>query len=145
MPKGTETSQQRLKENTGRIKHKIAIISGKGGVGKSTVSVNLALAFAMHDKTKKVGILDADITGPSVPKILGLHGQKLQVGPPGVFPVVGPLGIKVMSMDFLLPSDESPVIWRGPLKMGAIRQFLSDVLWGELDFLFYRSSAGDRR
>jgi ATP-binding protein involved in chromosome partitioning len=94
------------------------------------------MAFATLNRAKKVGILDADITGPSVPKILGVHGQRFPVGPPGVFPVSGPLGIKVASMDFLLPSDESPVIWRGPLKMGAIRQFLSDILWGELDFLF---------
>lgn len=128
--------QQALKLKMSRIKHKIAIISGKGGVGKSTVTVNLATAFAMHYPDKRVGILDADITGPSVPKILGLHGQRFQVGPPGVFPVSGPLGIKVVSMDFLLPSDESPVIWRGPLKMGVIRQFLSDVMWGELDFMF---------
>lgn len=131
-----DLSQQRLKQNMGRIRHKIAIISGKGGVGKSTVTVNLAMAFATFNRAKKVGILDADITGPSVPKILGVHGQRFPVGPPGVFPVSGPLGIKVASMDFLLPSDESPVIWRGPLKMGAIRQFLSDILWGELDFLF---------
>jgi ATP-binding protein involved in chromosome partitioning len=131
-----DLSQQRLKQNMGRIRHKIAIISGKGGVGKSTVTVNLAMAFATLNRAKKVGILDADITGPSVPKILGVHGQRFPVGPPGVFPVSGPLGIKVASMDFLLPSDESPVIWRGPLKMGAIRQFLSDILWGELDFLF---------
>jgi ATP-binding protein involved in chromosome partitioning len=131
-----DLSQHRLKQNMGRIRHKIAIISGKGGVGKSTVTVNLAMAFATLNRAKKVGILDADITGPSVPKILGVHGQRFPVGPPGVFPVSGPLGIKVASMDFLLPSDESPVIWRGPLKMGAIRQFLSDILWGELDFLF---------
>ena len=131
-----DLSQQRLKQNMARIRHKIAIISGKGGVGKSTVTVNLAMAFATLNRAKKVGILDADITGPSVPKILGVHGQRFPVGPPGVFPVSGPLGIKVASMDFLLPSDESPVIWRGPLKMGAIRQFLSDILWGELDFLF---------
>jgi ATP-binding protein involved in chromosome partitioning len=131
-----DLSQQRLKQNMGRIRHKIAIISGKGGVGKSTVTVNLAMAFSVLNRARKIGILDADITGPSVPKILGLHGQRFPVGPPGVFPVSGPLGIKVASMDFLLPSDESPVIWRGPLKMSAIRQFLSDILWGELDFLF---------
>jgi ATP-binding protein involved in chromosome partitioning len=128
--------QQALKRRMSKIKHKIAVISGKGGVGKSTVTVNLAMAFAMHNHANKVGILDADITGPSVPKILGLHGQRFQVGPPGIFPVPGPLGIKVVSMDFLMESDESPVIWRGPLKMGAIKQFLSDILWGELDFMF---------
>ncbi|MDQ1280642.1 MAG: Iron-sulfur cluster carrier protein [Thermoproteota archaeon] len=134
--KKEQLEQDILKLRMSKIKHKIAIISGKGGVGKSTVTVNLAIAFALHNHANKVGILDADITGPSVPKILGLHGQRFQVGPPGIFPVPGPLGIKVVSMDFLLENDESPVIWRGPLKMGAIKQFLSDMLWGELDFLF---------
>jgi ATP-binding protein involved in chromosome partitioning len=129
--------QQRLKQNLSKIKHKIAVISGKGGVGKSTVTVNLAVAFAMQGHANRVGILDADIHGPSVPKMLGLREQRFQVLPAGIiFPVVGPLGIKVVSMDFLLPSDDSPVIWRGPLKMRAIQQFLADVLWGELDFLF---------
>jgi len=120
-----------------KIKYKIAIISGKGGVGKSTVTVNLAMAFAMQDHANRVGILDADIHGPSIPKMLGLRGQRLQALAAGIiFPVIGPLGIKVVSMDFLLPSDDSPVIWRGPLKMRAIQQFLSDITWGELDFLF---------
>ncbi|MEM3873525.1 MAG: Mrp/NBP35 family ATP-binding protein [Candidatus Bathyarchaeia archaeon] len=128
--------QQRLKQRISRIKHKIAVISGKGGVGKSTVTVNLAMAFAMHGYANRVGILDADIHGPSIPKMLGLRGQRLQALAAGVIsPVAGPLGIKVVSMDFLLPSDESPVIWRGPLKMRAIQQFLSDITWGELDFL----------
>ena len=128
--------EQRLKVRMNKIKRKIAIISGKGGVGKSTVTVNLAMAFAIHGYANNVGILDADITGPCVPKMLGLHGQKLQAGPAGIFPALGPMGIKVLSMDFLLPSDESPVIWRGPLKMKAISQFLSDIVWGELEFLF---------
>jgi len=121
-----EEELQSLKLKMAKIKHKIAIISGKGGVGKSTVTVNLAMAFATHGYVNSVGILDADITGPCVPKILGIKGEKLQSGPPGIFPATGPLGIKVVSMDFLLPSDESPVIWRGPLKM----------VWGDLDFLF---------
>lgn len=128
--------EQRLKLKMRKIKHKIAIISGKGGVGKSTVTVNLAMAFAMHGYAKRVGILDADITGPCVPKMIGLHGQRLPASPAGIFPALGPLGIKVVSMDFLLPSEESPVIWRGPLKMRAISQFLSDIVWGELEFLF---------
>jgi ATP-binding protein involved in chromosome partitioning len=127
---------QRLKARMSKIKRKIAVISGKGGVGKSTVTVNLAMAFAMHGYANSVGILDADITGPCVPKMLGLHGQRLQAIPAGIFPALGPLGIKVVSMDFLLPSEESPVIWRGPLKMKAISQFLSDIVWGELEFLF---------
>jgi ATP-binding protein involved in chromosome partitioning len=128
--------EQRLKLKMSRIKHKIAIISGKGGVGKSTVTVNLAMAFAVHGYANHVGILDADITGPCVPKMLGLHGQRLPVSPAGISPALGPMGIKVVSMDFLLPSEESPVIWRGPLKMKAISQFLSDITWGELEFLF---------
>ncbi len=136
MRQAYEEEEQRLKARMSKVKHKVAVISGKGGVGKSTVTVNLAIAFAMHGYPYDVGILDADITGPCVPKIIGLHGKRLQAGPPGVFPAMGPLGIKVVSMDFLLPSDESPVIWRGPLKMKAISQFLSDIVWGELEFLF---------
>jgi ATP-binding protein involved in chromosome partitioning len=128
---------QRLKMKMSRIKHKIAIISGKGGVGKSTVTVNLAAAFALQGHTDKIGVLDADIHGPCVPKMLGLKGQKLKGGPAGIiFPVTGQHGIKVVSMDFLLPNDEAPVIWRGPLKMRVIQQFLSDIAWGELDYLF---------
>lgn len=119
-----------------KIKHKIAVISGKGGVGKTVTTVNLAIAFAMHGFAYSIGILDADIHGPCVPKMLGMHGQRLQAGPAGAFPAVGPLGVKVVSMDFLLQSEETPVIWRGPLKMTAIRQFLSEIVWGELDFLF---------
>ncbi|HVO36897.1 MAG TPA: Mrp/NBP35 family ATP-binding protein [Candidatus Acidoferrum sp.] len=127
--------EQKLRNRMSKVKHKIAVISGKGGVGKSTVAVNLAVALAMHGHTDRVGILDADIHGPSVPRMLGLTGQKLQLGPPGAFPPSGTLGIKVVSMDFLLPDENSPVIWRGPLKMAAIRQFLSDIVWGDLDIL----------
>jgi len=127
--------QQLLKVRMGKVRHKIAVISGKGGVGKSVVTVNLAMALAMHGSANYVGILDADIHGPCVPKMLGMKGQRLQVGPAGVFPAFGHLGIKVVSMDFLLPNDESPVIWRGPLKMAAIRQFLSEIAWGDLEFL----------
>ena len=121
-----------LRARMSKIKHKIAVISGKGGVGKSTVTVNLAAAFAK--KGYAVGILDADIHGPSVPKLLGLTGQQVKMGPPGAFPVPGPLGMKVISIDFFLP-EEVPTIWRGPLKMGAIRQFLQDIVWGDLDIL----------
>ena len=131
--KQASQEQQKLKDAMGKIKHKIAIISGKGGVGKSTVAVNLATAFAMQGK--RVGVLDADIHGPSVPRLLGLEGQQVKTGPTGVLPVDGPFGMKVMSIDFFLP-EQAPTIWRGPLKMRAIRQFLSDVVWGELDFLF---------
>ena len=127
------SEQQNLKEKMGKITYKIAIISGKGGVGKSTVTVNLATSFAMQGK--RVGVLDADIHGPSVPRLLGLEGQQAKASQTGLSPVEGPLGMKVMSIDFFLP-EQAPTIWRGPLKMRAIRQFLSDVDWGELDFLF---------
>lgn len=126
---------QKLKLKLSRIKHKIAIISGKGGVGKSTVTANLAMAFAMNGNT--VGVLDADIHGPCIPKMLGIKRQVMISGPEGMlFPITGKFGIKVVSMDFFLPNDETPVIWRGPLKMRALQQFLSDVTWGDLDYLF---------
>jgi len=130
--------EERLKRNMSRIKHKIAVISGKGGVGKSTVAANLAMAFAVHGYVNRVGILDIDIHGPCIPKLLGVKDQRYQVSPLGLgaLPVIGPMGIKVVSMDFLLQSQETPVIWRGPLKMQVIKQFLSDFMWGELDFLF---------
>ena len=122
-----------IKEKMSQIKHKIAVISGKGGVGKTLVTVNLATGLAKSGK--KVGVFDADLTGPCVPKMLGLKGRRLESGPAGIGPTEGPLGIKAVSMDFLLPSDDSPVVWRGPLKMGAIRQFLGEVNWGQLDYL----------
>jgi ATP-binding protein involved in chromosome partitioning len=126
--------QETLRLRMSKIKHKVAVISGKGGVGKSTITVNLAAVFAKSGHT--VGILDADIHGPSVPRLLGLTGQEVKVGPPGAFPVTGPLGMKVISIDFFLPEEQTPTIWRGPLKMRAIRQLLTDVVWGELDILF---------
>lgn len=128
---GRET---KLKETLSKIKYKIIVVSGKGGVGKSFVTANLAMAFAL--KGYAVGVLDADLHGPSIPKMLGLRGEVPTVSPIGVFPVIGPLNIKVMSMDFLIPSDEIPVMWRGPLKMSALSQFVADVIWGDLDILF---------
>ena len=126
--------QELLRYRMKQVKHKVAVISGKGGVGKSTITVNLAAAFALHGK--RVGILDADIHGPSVPRLLGLTGQQVKVGPLGAFPVTGALGMKVVSIDFFLPEERTPTIWRGPLKRTAIRQLLSDIVWGELDVLF---------
>ena len=133
---------QKLKKNMSHIKHKIAVISGKGGVGKSTVAANLAMAFALHGYKDRVGILDVDIHGPCIPKLLDLKGKKFQISPIGALPVTGPEGIKVVSMDFLIESQETPIIWRGPLKMQAIKQFLSDFMWGELDFLFIDAPPG---
>ena len=130
-----EREQELIKLRMGKIKHKIAIISGKGGVGKSLVTVNLAALLAKDGREGKVAIFDADLTGPCVPKMMGLKSEKLMAGPPGIFPAVGAEGIKVISMALFLPSEDSPVIWRGPLKMGAIRQFLGEVAWGPLDYL----------
>ena len=122
-------TEQKIKQQLKKIKYKIAVISGKGGVGKSTVTANLAMAFAMQGK--KVGVIDADIHGPCIPKMLGLKGQTLKGNPDGTLsPATGKLGISVASMDFLLKNDETPVIWRGPLKMRLIQQFLSDITWG---------------
>jgi ATP-binding protein involved in chromosome partitioning len=139
-----EAQEQRLHRNMNRIKHTIAVISGKGGVGKSTIAANLAIAFALHGHRGRVGLLDIDIHGPCIPKLLGLKDQRYQVSPLGLgaLPVKGLLDIKVVSMDFLLQSQDTPVIWRGPLKMQIIRQFLSDFLWGELDYLVIDAPPG---
>jgi ATP-binding protein involved in chromosome partitioning len=124
-----------LRERMGRIERKIAVISGKGGVGKSIVTANLAVALAWRGHPNAIGVLDADLHGPSIPKLLGMGGDLLEADPEGIRPAEGPLGIRVASMAFLLPSEETPAVWRGPLKMKAIRQFLSDVIWGDLDYL----------
>ena len=124
--------QKEAEDRMTRIKHKIVIGSGKGGVGKSTVTVNLAAS--LQSRGFKVGILDADITGPNIPKLLGIEDQKMMAGPEGLEPADA-AGIKVVSMALLLKSRDSPVVWRGPMKMAALKQFVSDVNWGDLDFL----------
>ena len=116
-----------------QIKHKIMVLSGKGGVGKSTVATGLALSLAREGK--KVGLMDIDITGPNVPKMLGLENADLNVEEGQIHPAEGPAGVKVISMAFLLEDPDKPVIWRGPIKLGAIQQFIGDVAWGELDAL----------
>ena len=116
-----------------QIKHKVMVLSGKGGVGKSTVSTGLALSLAQQGLS--VGILDIDITGPNIPKMMGLDGQRLHVESGRIHPAQGHLGVKVISMAFLLDSEDTPVVWRGPIKLGAIQQFIGDVEWGNLDYL----------
>ena len=123
----------RLKKSLARIKHKIVVMSGKGGVGKSTVTVNLATALAMRGY--EVGILDADIHGPNIPKMLNIEHEDVMSDEDGLMPVLVPPHMKVMSMAFLLQDPDTPVVWRGPIKMGALRQFVAEVKWGDLDFL----------
>ena len=116
-----------------RIKHVIGIVSGKGGVGKSFVTSSLATMMAKAGY--KVGILDADITGPSIPKMFGIHGPA--VGDEnGTYPIVAEDGTKIMSINLLLEDEESPVVWRGPVIAGAVKQFWTDVQWEDVDYLF---------
>ncbi|MHA1341409.1 MAG: Mrp/NBP35 family ATP-binding protein [Promethearchaeota archaeon] len=126
-----------IRERMSKIKHKIVVMSGKGGVGKTTVAVNLAIKLASIGRT--VGILDVDITGPDVPLMLNLEGRRPPVDAEKeeFRPVLGPLNMRVMSMAFLLQDNQTPVIWRGPLKMSAIRQFLYQAQWGELDYMVF--------
>jgi len=128
--------EKNIKKNMEQIKHKIVIISGKGGVGKTTVAVNLAMSLASLGL--RVGILDVDITGPNVIKMLGVDPElkpKVDAEAKRFYPIDGPLRLKVMSMAFLTLSSDDPVIWRGPMKMSAVRQFLGDAVWGDLDYL----------
>ncbi|WP_135610851.1 Mrp/NBP35 family ATP-binding protein [Methanococcoides sp. AM1] len=125
--------EPKLVTNLRGIKKKIMVMSGKGGVGKSTVSANLAATLA--DRGYKIGLLDSDIHGPTIPTMFGVEGQRPIVGEKGIVPVKVNDNLKVMSVGLLLDSDDSPVIWRGPAKMGAIKQFLEEVDWGVLDYL----------
>jgi len=124
--------QTGVAERFNHIRRVVAVMSGKGGVGKSLVTALLAVAFRQDGQ--KVGVLDADITGPSIPKMFGLHGAP-PMGPVGILPAQTRTGIKVMSINLLLPAEDEAVIWRGPLISSAIRQFWGDVLWGDLDWL----------
>ncbi len=129
-----------LSENIQNIHHKILVMSNKGGVGKSTIAVNLALGL-LH-KGMGVGLLDVDVHGPSIPKMLGIEQMALVGDGKKIQPALYAFNLKVVSMGFLLKDNQSPVIWRGPLKMGAIKQFLEEVEWGELDFLIIDSPPG---
>ena len=114
------------------VKNVIGVVSGKGGVGKSFVTSSLAVSLA--NKGYKVGILDADITGPSIPKMFGIK-DKAMGNEMGIFPGVSSKGIKIMSVNLMLENDEDPVIWRGPVIAGVVKQFWTDVVWDELDYL----------
>jgi len=127
-------------KNLEGIKRRLVVMSNKGGVGKSTVAVNLALGLAR--KAMRVGLLDIDIHGPCIPKMLGLEEMPLVGDGKKIQPVSYTSNLKVVSMGFLIRDKESPVIWRGPLKMKAIQQFLEDVEWGIIDFLIIDSPPG---
>jgi len=126
-------TQAMLKARLSKIKYKIMVMSGKGGVGKSTVSVSLA--SALHSLGYRVGILDADVHGPNIPKMFGMTQKGVLSDEEGLIPFEAVEGLKVMSVGFLVRSDDDAVIWRAPVKHGMIEQFMSDVNWGELDFL----------
>ncbi len=122
-----------IQDTLKNIKHVIIVMSGKGGVGKSTVSSNLAMSLSM--KGFKTGVMDIDITGPNIPKMFAVEDRQLMVEHEKLIPVAIPPSLKLMSMAFLLQSKDTPVLWRGPVKMGAIKQFIEDVNWGDLDYL----------
>jgi ATP-binding protein involved in chromosome partitioning len=125
--------QRVLDEKMSYIKHKFMVVSGKGGVGKSTVATNLAITLAKEGYA--VGLMDADIHGPNIPKMLGIEDQRPGASPEGLLPIVTKHDLKVMSIAFFLQSRDDAVIWRGPLKHNLIKQFLGDVYWGALDYL----------
>lgn len=133
----------RLNERMMDIKHKVAVMSGKGGVGKSTITAILTATIAKEGF--KVGILDADLNGPSISKMLGIKDTKLDSSEYGIAPAIGPFVIKMMSMDLFLPSSDAPVTWDGPaethpwigtMEASTLRELLADTVWGKLDFLF---------
>ena len=133
---GERTAPQDLREpvnglsSVGKV---IAVVSGKGGVGKSMVTSSLAAA--MRQLGKKVGVLDADITGPSIPTAFGIH-EKAEGSELGIYPATTKTGVEIMSLNLLMPNETDPVVWRGPVIAGAVKQFWTDVIWGELDYLF---------
>lgn len=128
----TQEAGAPLAQKLNKVKHVVAVMSGKGGVGKSLVTS--LLAVALRREGQSVGVLDADITGPSIPKMFGLHGHP-SASPLGILPMQSSTGIRVMSINLLLPSEDDAVIWRGPLVSGAIKQFWEEVVWGGLDTL----------
>ena len=130
---GSEESLVKKPHDMSDIKKVIAVVSGKGGVGKSMVTS--LMAVAMNRRGNKTAILDADITGPSIPKEFGIK-DKAQGSEEGIFPVYSKTGIGVMSLNLLLPNETDPVVWRGPVIAGTVQQFWTDVIWGDVDYMF---------
>lgn len=135
-----EAEQKAIRARVRDIKHSLVVLSGKGGVGKSTVAVNLAVTLAREGKN--VGLLDIDIHGPSVPQILGLQGRRPESDGASLQPVSMNKHLKVLSIGFMLEDQDTALIWRGPMKYNVIKQFLKDVEWGRLDYLIVDSPPG---
>jgi ATP-binding protein involved in chromosome partitioning len=144
MRKGREQSNQemtrKLKQNMADIEHKILVLSNKGGVGKSSIAVNLSCTLA--EKGYQVGLLDADLHGPSIAKMLGFEGEKLTGSNGQIKPIQAGKNLSAVSMASLIETPDTPLVWRGPLKGIAIKQFLAEVHWGKLDFLIIDSPPG---
>jgi ATP-binding protein involved in chromosome partitioning len=146
--------QARLRARLAEVRSIVAVVSGKGGVGKSSLTANLAACWALEGR--RVGVLDADLNGPTMATMLGVRGRRLVVGAEGVVPPEGALGVRVMSMDLLLPSDDAPLVWeaptqaeshtwRGAMEANALREFLTDTAWGALDVLLLDLPPGTDR
>jgi ATP-binding protein involved in chromosome partitioning len=131
--KQMQAEREQIAQNLKRIKHQILVLSGKGGVGKSSIAVNLAIWLTRLGK--KVGLLDVDIHGPSIPKLLNLEGRRLQGKGHRIEPILYNDALKVVSIGFLIQEENAALIWRGPMKHSIIKQFISDVWWGDLDYL----------
>ena len=130
----------RIRHNLAGVRNSVVVLSGKGGVGKSTVAANLAAALALAGR--RVGLLDVDVHGPSITEMLGLRGATLMATEQGEIQPVDAGGVKVMSVGLAVPDPDAAIIWRGPMKLGVIQQFLSQVDWGELDYLIVDAPPG---
>ncbi|CAH4028933.1 unnamed protein product [Pieris brassicae] len=142
LPSGPDPAIEIIRNRLSNVKHKILILSGKGGVGKSTVTSLLGHGLAAKNPDINIGILDADICGPSQPRVLGVRGEQVHNSGSGWSPVYVKDNLSLMSIGFLLGSPDDAVIWRGPKKNGMIKQFLSEVDWGDLDYLLIDTPPG---
>eukprot|EP00842_Homolaphlyctis_polyrhiza_P001779 jgi/Hompol1/2601/HPOL_006070-RA len=140
-PKGPDAAIPLINERMATVSKRILVLSGKGGVGKSTVTTNLAFALSFNDAVQ-VGVVDLDICGPSLPKMLGLEGEQIHQSNSGWSPVFVSDNLSAMSIGFMLPNPDEAVIWRGAKKNGLIKQFLKDVDWGELDYMLVDTPPG---